>query len=144
MPSRHYYPSASSALPLSGKRIAVKDIYDIRGVKTGAGSQAHHALHEEATKTATSIQRLISMGAVIVGKTKTTSFASGMAPRDWVDYQCPFNPRGDAYLDPDCSSSGSAAAIAGYDWLDFSIGSDSKLDSQSLIYLLRYLQVWEA
>ena len=104
----------------------MKDIYDIRGLKTSVCSKAYEAFHAEATTTAASIQQLIDLGAVIIGKTKTVQFASGMAPRDWIDYQCPFNPRGDGYLDPDCSSSGSAAAIAAYNWLDFSIGSDSK------------------
>jgi Asp-tRNA(Asn)/Glu-tRNA(Gln) amidotransferase A subunit family amidase len=104
----------------------VKDIYDVRGLKTSVCNKAYEAFHAEATTTAASIQQLIDLGAVIIGKTKTVQFASGMAPRDWIDYQCPFNPRGDGYLDPDCSSSGSAAGIAAYDWLDFSIGSDSK------------------
>lgn len=113
-----------------GKRIAVKDIYDMRGLKTGAGSKAYVQLQETASKTAPTIQKLIDLGAVIIGKTKSTQHVSGMAPRDWVDYQCPWNPRGDGYLDADCSSSGSGAATAGYDWLDGSIGSDSKFCSQ--------------
>jgi Asp-tRNA(Asn)/Glu-tRNA(Gln) amidotransferase A subunit family amidase len=54
-----------------------------------------------------------------------------MGPRDWVDYQPPFNPRGDGYLDPGCSSAGSGAALAGYDWLDVTIGSDSELSPQA-------------
>ena len=37
----------------------------------------------------------------------------------------PFNPRGDGYQLPSSSSSGSAAAAAGYDWLDFTIGTDT-------------------
>ena len=69
---------------------------------------------------------LINAGAVIIAKAKTVQLASGLGPRDWIDFQCPFNPRGDGYLDPDCSSTGSAAGVAAYDWLDFSIGSDSK------------------
>jgi Asp-tRNA(Asn)/Glu-tRNA(Gln) amidotransferase A subunit family amidase len=109
-----------------GKRIAVKDIYDIRGLKTGAGSKAYLEYQQPATSTADAIQWLVNQGAVIVGKAKNTQFVSGMAPRDWVDYQCPFNPRGDGYLDTDCSSSGSAAAMAGYKWLDCAIGSDSE------------------
>lgn len=68
----------------------------------------------------------MDQGAVIVGKVKTVQFASGMASADWVVDICPTNSRGDGRLDTDCSSSGSAAAIAGYEWLDFSIGSDSE------------------
>ncbi|KAH6637210.1 hypothetical protein F5144DRAFT_487713 [Chaetomium tenue] len=46
-------------------------------------------------------------------------------PSDWIDYHCPFNPRGDGYLVPEGSSSGSAAAVAAYDWLDASLGTDT-------------------
>ncbi|QSZ36645.1 hypothetical protein DSL72_006526 [Monilinia vaccinii-corymbosi] len=125
VPSRLYSPLPSPSLPLSGKRIAVKDIFDIEGIKTTLCSKAFEALQDISSKTAPSIQRLIDQGAVIIGKVKTTPFTSGMGPRDWVDYQAPFNPRGCGYLDADCSSSGSGAALAGYEWLDFTIGSDS-------------------
>jgi Asp-tRNA(Asn)/Glu-tRNA(Gln) amidotransferase A subunit family amidase len=127
IPSRHYYPEDFALdRPLFGMRVAVKDIYDVRGVRTTAGSRAYTKLQSPATRTADCIEKLISLGAVIVGKTKTVQFASGMAAADWEDYPCPINPRGDMYLDPDCSSSGSGACIAGYDWLDFAIGSDSE------------------
>jgi Asp-tRNA(Asn)/Glu-tRNA(Gln) amidotransferase A subunit family amidase len=42
-----------------------------------------------------------------------------------TDYHAPFNPRGDGYQSPAGSSSGSAAAIAAYDWLDFTIAEDT-------------------
>ncbi|KAF4634920.1 hypothetical protein G7Y89_g3174 [Cudoniella acicularis] len=125
VPSRLYTPIPTAQTPLWGKRLAVKDIYDIRGLKTSAGCKAYSAFQDPAKETAAAVQELINRGAIIVGKTKTVQFASGMSPRDWVDYQCPFNPRGDGYLDPDCSSSGSAAAIAAYKWLDCAIGSDT-------------------
>lgn len=41
------------------------------------------------------------------------------------DYLAPFNPRGDGYQKPSSSSTGSAVACAGYNWLDFSIGTDT-------------------
>ena len=41
------------------------------------------------------------------------------------DYIAPFNPRGDGFQKPSSSSTGSAAACAGYDWLDFTIGTDT-------------------
>lgn len=50
-------------------------------------------------------------------------------PMQSVDYQAPFNPRGDGYLIPGGSSSGSAAAAASYDWLDISICTDSECPS---------------
>lgn len=90
-------------------------------------------------KTATSIQKLIDAGAEIVGKNKLSSFAAREEPTECVDYQAPFNPRGDGYQSPAGSSSGSAAAVASYDWLDFAIGTDSKsclmLIPETLFYL---------
>lgn len=126
VPSRLLFNEPSPSKPLLGKRVAIKDIFDIRGLKTGASCKSYEACYDEAQSTASAIQKLIDMGAVIVGKTKTVQLASGMSARDWVDYQCPFNPRGDGYQDPDCSSSGSAVAVAAYLWLDFAIGSDSR------------------
>lgn len=45
---------------------------------------------------------------------------------EYIDYQAPWNPRADGYQSPGGSSSGSAAAIASYDWLDIAIGADSE------------------
>lgn len=48
-----------------------------------------------------------------------------MEPWYWQDVKYPWNPRGDGYLDIAYSSAGSSAAISGYDWLDFALGSDT-------------------
>lgn len=122
VPSRLY---ANSSLPLSSKRIAVKDIINLKNLPTSASSKAYAQYHGPSASTAKAIQHLISLGAVIIGKTKTTQFANGETARDWIDFQCPFNPRADGYLDPAGSSTGSAAAIAGYEWVDFAVGTDS-------------------
>ncbi|KAF5622384.1 amidase signature domain protein [Fusarium tjaetaba] len=59
------------------------------------------------------------------------AFFSGLVPKldllttDAVDYPTAFNPRGDGYQSPAGSSSGSAAAVAAYDWLDCAIGTDT-------------------
>ena len=45
--------------------------------------------------------------------------------RGRFDYIAPFNPRGDGYQKPSSSSSGSAAAVAGFPWLDFALGTDT-------------------
>jgi Asp-tRNA(Asn)/Glu-tRNA(Gln) amidotransferase A subunit family amidase len=127
VPSRCYFPAPTSQKPLSGKRIAVKDIYDLCGVPTAAGCRGYGEYHGPAKETAECIQTLLYCGAVVVAKAKTVQFASGMASADWCVNICPANPRGDGNLDTDCSSSGSAAAVAGYGWLDFAIGSDSEL-----------------
>ncbi|PIG90392.1 amidase family protein [Aspergillus arachidicola] len=111
--------------PLAGKRVAVKDIFDIKGLQTSAGSQAWIQITPVANRTAPAIQRLIDLGAVLVGKQKLAQFASGANPWDWTDGQAPFNPRGDGYLTCAASTSGGACSIAAYDWLDAAIGSDT-------------------
>lgn len=47
-------------------------------------------------------------------------------PTQSVDYQAPFNPRGDGYLIAGGSSGGNAAAVAAYDWLDVALCTDSE------------------
>lgn len=46
-------------------------------------------------------------------------------PMDAVDFHTAFNPRGDSYQSPAGSSSGSAVAVAAYDWVDCGVGSDT-------------------
>ena len=71
----------------------------------------------------------------MAGKTKMNSFANWEEPLEYVDYQAPWNPRADRYQSPGGSSSGSAAAIATYDWLDIAIGTDS--ESISMFWYFR-------
>lgn len=126
VPSRLYYPEPSPKRPLEGQRLAVKDIYDLKGLQTSAGSRAYFALSKIANETAPSVQSLIDLGAVVVGKSKTTFFALGEYPTaDYVDQLAPFNPRGDGYQNPEGSSSGTGAGLATYSWLDFGTGSDT-------------------
>ncbi|KAH7320658.1 amidase signature domain-containing protein, partial [Stachybotrys elegans] len=126
VPSRHYYPKPSPDKPLSGVRMGVKDIFDLEGTKTGAGSRAYFDLYPPRDTTASSVQRLIDLGAVVVGKLKTAQFATGERPTtDYVDQLAPFNPRGDGYQNPSASSCGIGAAMASYDWLDLGVGSDT-------------------
>jgi Asp-tRNA(Asn)/Glu-tRNA(Gln) amidotransferase A subunit family amidase len=63
---------------------------------------------------------------MILSKTKLNSFGVWEEPTEYIDYQAPWNPRADGYQSPGGSSSGSAVAIAAYDWIDIAIGSDSK------------------
>ncbi|KAH7146110.1 amidase signature domain-containing protein [Dactylonectria macrodidyma] len=110
VPSLHYYPKPSPERPLSGLRLGVKDVFNLKGTKTGAGSRAYFALYPPANETAFSLQRLISLGAVIVGKLKTAQFAAG--ERLWVP-------------SPSSSSCGTGEALASYDWLDLGTGTDT-------------------
>ncbi|SCV25179.1 related to amidase family protein [Fusarium fujikuroi] len=123
VPSRLY--SIEDDRPLAGKRIGVKDIYDLEGIQTTAGSLAYASLHSKADTTAPALQRIIDQGGVVVGKQKTAQFASPQSPWDWNDAFYPRNPRGDTFLTCSASSAGSACSIAAYDWLDFAVGTDT-------------------
>ncbi|KAJ5780122.1 hypothetical protein N7457_005282 [Penicillium paradoxum] len=125
VPSRLYY-TPTSTKPLAGLRLGVKDIFHIKGLRTSGGNRAFYDLYPPRNTTGPALQRLIDAGAIVVGKMGTVQFANGDNPTaDWVDFHCPFNPRGDGYQAPSGSSSGSAAGIASYDWLDIAIGSDT-------------------
>ncbi|RBR13293.1 uncharacterized protein FIESC28_08259 [Fusarium coffeatum] len=125
VPSRLYY-TRTKEQPLAGVRVAVKDLFDIEGVKSSRGNRAWYNLYPAANKTAPAIQNLIDAGAVIVGTQKLSQFANGENPTaDWVSYSAPFNPRGDGYQGPSSSSSGAGASVASYPWLDIAVGSDT-------------------
>jgi Asp-tRNA(Asn)/Glu-tRNA(Gln) amidotransferase A subunit family amidase len=103
--------------------VSLKDIFDVQGIKTTLSSKAWAELYPAAEKSAPYVRHLLQLGAIVVGKTKTTQFATAM---EWVDFQSPTNPRGDRYQEPSGSSTGAAASLAGYDWLDHAIGGDCK------------------
>lgn len=117
---------ANTAAPLAGWRVAVKDIFQIKCVRTSLCNRAYYELYPPATETAACIQILLDLGANIVGDTKLALFAATEEPIECVDFQAPWNPRADGYQSPAGGSSGSGAAIASYPWLDIAIGSDSK------------------
>ncbi|KAJ5342597.1 hypothetical protein N7541_011721 [Penicillium brevicompactum] len=125
VPSRLYY-TPSSQKPLAGLRVGIKDIFDLKGLRTSGGNRAYYDLYPPRNTTGPALQRLIDAGAVVIGKMGTVQFANGDNPTaDWVDFHCPFNPRGDGYQAPGGSSSGPGAGMASYDWLDIAIGSDT-------------------
>lgn len=123
VPSRIY--SWNDPRPMAGDRVAIKDLFDIKGLQTSGGSQAWAQITPIANGTAPSIQRILDLGGVLVGKYKLAQFASGANPWEWQDEQYPFNPRGDGWLTCSASSSGGGCSVAAYDWLDFAIGSDT-------------------
>lgn len=146
VPSR-LYSQPSTQYPLAGKRISVKDNFELAGMKIALSNKSYLATYDASNTTAEVVESLIAKGAIIVGKTKMCAFATVENPTDqWIDFQCPFNPRGGGYLHPGGSSTGAGAALAGYKWLDHSIGSDSKylvlaiLRSRPLIMSFSYWQ----
>jgi Asp-tRNA(Asn)/Glu-tRNA(Gln) amidotransferase A subunit family amidase len=128
---------AKSDLPLAGLRVVVKDNIDMKGMKTGVGNQAFYDTYPERSESAECVQKLVELGVSIVGKAKMTSFANWEEPIEYVDYQAPWNPRGDRYQSPGGSSSGSAAAVAAYNWLDAAVGTDSMLPLASVLFILK-------
>ncbi|CVK99416.1 related to D-mandelate dehydrogenase [Fusarium mangiferae] len=125
VPSR-LYACRTSKTPLAGARMGIKDIFRLQGTQTTMMSRPWIELYGPDVQSADYTSKLIKLGAVIVGKTKMTSFASPEEPTDqWVDFHCPTNPRGDGYQSPSSSSTGAATSLAGYEWLDFSIAGDS-------------------
>lgn len=105
--------------------MALKDAFDLEGVKMSMCNRAYLELYPPAVSTAPSLHTIIGNGASILGKTKLSSFLSREEPSESVDFQTSWNPRGDGYQGPGGSSSGSAAAVAAYDWVDIGIGTDS-------------------
>lgn len=108
----------------------VKDIKKIQVIRTSVCNRAYYELYAPPTETASCIKKLEREGAVVVGNTKSVSFAVTEEPLECVGFQAPWNPRGDGYQSPAGSSSGSGAATASCSWLDISIGSDSKSAAQ--------------
>ena len=122
VPSRAVRHSSGT---LNGMRIAVKDMFDINGLTTTLCNRAFYDINSPSTSTAACVKRLIDSGAHLLGTTKISSMIAREEPTEAIDYQAPFNPRADGYQSPAGSSSGSAAAIAAYEWLDFTIGEDT-------------------
>ncbi|MCA1842465.1 MAG: amidase, partial [Actinobacteria bacterium] len=94
--------------PLSGRRLLVKDLIDVAGVRTTYGSQIY-ADHVPG-RTASTVERLLRAGAALVGKANLAEFAWGVVGQNqW--YGTVRNP-----LHPGRttggSSSGNAAALA--------------------------------
>ncbi|OCF74751.1 hypothetical protein I204_05133 [Kwoniella mangroviensis CBS 8886] len=124
VPSRLY--GWGSVGKLSGYRLSVQDVFDIKGIPTGAGSKVYLEMRGEVQETASCIRRLLEEGAVIVGKVKTNQFAvTGNSIEQSPDVLYPYSPRGDGYQSVSGTSSGSASSMVSYDWLDMSVGSDT-------------------
>ncbi|KPM45590.1 hypothetical protein AK830_g921 [Neonectria ditissima] len=124
-PSR-LYSTVTETKPLNGLRITVKDNIDLDGTKKTMSSRSWEELYPASNSTAAALQSLLDLGAIVVGKTKLSQFAEVEVPTaDWVDFHCPFNPRGDGYLNPEGSTAGGAVALAAYDFVDVSIGTDT-------------------
>ncbi len=94
--------------PLHGIPVALKDLYDVAGVPTEAGSKILRG--NIATADATVTRLLREAGAVLLGKTNTHEFAFGVTTNN--PHTGPTRNPWDSSRIPGGSSGGSAAAVA--------------------------------
>lgn len=108
--------------PLAGLTLAVKDIFDVQGYRTGCGNPSMLAESKPAAKTAPAIKVLLDAGAQFIGKTQTDELAFSLMGQN-SHYPYPINPKAKDRITGG-SSSGSAAAVAG-GLADIATGSDT-------------------
>lgn len=113
--------NGQSLSPLDGRIISIKDLFDVQGEPTLAGSIIRKA-SANAEKDALIVERLRQAGAVIIGKTHMTEFAFtavGFNPH----YGVPENAIVKGAI-PGGSSSGAAVSVA-EGTSEIAIGSDT-------------------
>lgn len=107
--------------PLAGVPIAVKNLFDVAGVITLAGSKILRD-RPPAERDATVLARLKQAGAVLIGATHMDEFAYGFTTQN-AHYGDTHNPH-DLTRSAGGSSGGSAVAVAGR-IVPLSLGSDT-------------------
>lgn len=108
--------------PLDGVIVSIKDLFDVAGEPTRAGSKILAEEAAPAVADAAIVRRLRAAGAVIVAKTNMTEFAfSGIGANP--HFGTPGNPR-DRTRVPGGSSAGAPVAVAD-GMCEISIGTDT-------------------
>jgi aspartyl-tRNA(Asn)/glutamyl-tRNA(Gln) amidotransferase subunit A len=107
--------------PLAGIPYAAKDLFDVKGVPTTAGTHLLAGNVAKADSTVTG--KLDAAGMVLLGKTHTVQFAYGAAGINH-DHGTPHNPWHAVAHNPGGSSSGSAVAVAA-GLVPFALGTDT-------------------
>lgn len=106
---------------LAGLRLAVKDVFDVRGLRAGFGNPAWLEDSQPVRESAAVVRLLLAAGARWVGKTVTDELTYSLAGVN-VHYGTPVNQAAAGRI-PGGSSSGSAAAVAG-GHADIGLGTD--------------------
>jgi aspartyl-tRNA(Asn)/glutamyl-tRNA(Gln) amidotransferase subunit A len=108
--------------PLDGTIVSIKDLFDVAGEPTRAGSKILADEAPSAKADAPAVRRLRAAGAVMVAKTNMTEFALGAIGAN-PHFGTPGNPRDRARV-PGGSSAGAAVATAD-GMCEIAIGSDT-------------------
>ncbi len=109
-------------LPLAGVPYLLKDLFDLAGAATRAGSTFLENIRPTPTRDSHIVQELATLGAACAGKTHLVEFASGLTGENPHYGDCP-HPRFPNRLSGG-SSSGSAALVAA-GVAPLSIGTDT-------------------
>ena len=127
-PARAFMPYPAVAVPhaekgpLSGLTFAAKDLFDVAGYPTSAGSPHMLAMSGIKTRTAPTVERLLNAGARLVGKVITDELAFSMNGKN-AHFGTPVNGGAPDRI-PGGSSSGSASAVSN-GLCDFALGTDT-------------------
>eukprot|EP00197_Chlamydomonas_leiostraca_P010467 CAMPEP_0202864410 /NCGR_PEP_ID=MMETSP1391-20130828/4662_1 /ASSEMBLY_ACC=CAM_ASM_000867 /TAXON_ID=1034604 /ORGANISM="Chlamydomonas leiostraca, Strain SAG 11-49" /LENGTH=452 /DNA_ID=CAMNT_0049544145 /DNA_START=218 /DNA_END=1576 /DNA_ORIENTATION=+ len=108
--------------PLTGVTVAIKDLFDVAGQKTGFGNPVWRDSHQRATATCPAVTRLLRAGATVTGRTHMDELAYSLNGEN-AHYGVPPNPAAPGRI-PGGSSSGSATAVAA-GHVDIGLGSDT-------------------
>lgn len=108
--------------PLSGIKLAVKDLFHVAGWPTGAGNPDWLHSHPVPEQTNSTVKHLLSLGAELTGKTHTDELAYSLNGQN-IHYGTLNNPKAPGRL-PGGSSSGSAVAVAA-GLADIGLGTDT-------------------
>ena len=108
--------------PLAGLTFAAKDLFDVAGHPTGGGNPDWARQNAVPTRHAWAVQRLLDVGATLIGKTITDEVSLGILGENPFD-GTPLNPKAPERV-PGGSSSGSASAVA-QALCDTALGTDT-------------------
>ncbi|MGW5384190.1 amidase family protein [Nocardia sp. NPDC003963] len=113
---------AAAAGPLSGRTVAVKDLFAVAGYPIGAGVAAYQRERVAEPRHADAVARLLAAGARIGGIARTDEFAYSLTGGNG-EFGMPVNPAAPDRI-PGGSTSGPAVAVARGE-ADIGLGTDT-------------------
>lgn len=119
-PQGYAKPEGGGAL--AGLMLGIKDLFDVAGLRTGAGSPVWLARSQPANRHAPAAAALLDAGARFVGKTLTDELAWSLNGEN-AHFGSPVNVAAPGRI-PGGSSAGSAAAVAA-GMVEIALGSDT-------------------